>query len=259
MGVLNVTPDSFSDGGRFASEADAVLHGIGMAAEGADIIDVGGESTRPGAEPVDAAEEAARVVPVVRRLAREVDVAISVDTTKAAVAEAALDAGAVIVNDVSAMRVDDAMAAVVAGSGAGVVLMHMLGNPRTMQADPRYDDVVAEVTTVLAGWAAEAEAAGIARDHIVLDPGIGFGKTAAHNLSLLRRLDRVVATGYPVLVGPSRKSFIGLTLGLPLEERLEGTAAAVAWAVASGARIVRVHDVRPMVRIVRMTEAIRDA
>ena len=256
MGILNVTPDSFSDGGLFAGEAAAIEHGVAMAAEGADIVDVGGESTRPGAREVAPDEEAARVVPVIRALAREVDVPISVDTTKAQVARAALEAGAVIVNDVSAMRADPAMPGVVAASGAGVVLMHMLGSPKTMQSDPRYGDVVGEVAAALLDWAAGAEALGIGRDRIVLDPGIGFGKTAAHNLSLLRHLDRLVSTGYPVLAGPSRKSFIGLTLGVPLEERLEGTAAVVAWSVARGARILRVHDVRPMVRVVRMTEAI---
>ena len=259
MGILNVTPDSFSDGGQFATEAAAVRRGVEMAAEGADMIDVGGESTRPGAREIPAAEEATRVVPVVRALAREVDVPLSVDTTKAAVAEAALEAGAVIVNDVSAMRADPAMRALVAASGAGAVLMHMLGNPRTMQSDPRYGDVVEEVTAALLGWAAEAEAAGMGSDRIALDPGIGFGKTAAHNLSLLRHLDHLVATGYPILVGPSRKSFIGLTLGGTVEDRLEGTAAAVAWSVSSGARIVRVHDVRPMLRVTRMTEAILGA
>jgi dihydropteroate synthase len=256
MGILNVTPDSFSDGGLFAATGAAVRHGLELAAQGADIVDVGGESTRPGAEEVDAADEAARVVPVIRALARECGVPISVDTTKASVAEAALEAGAVIVNDVSALRSDPAMTALVAGSGAGVVLMHMLGTPRTMQADPRYGDVVEEVAGALLGWAAAAEAAGIGRERIVVDPGIGFGKTVAHNLSLLRRLDRLVDAGYPVLVGPSRKSFIGTVLGLGVEDRLEGTAAAVAWSVAAGARIVRVHDVRPMVRVVRLVEAI---
>jgi dihydropteroate synthase len=256
MGILNVTPDSFSDGGLFAGTDAAVRHGIELVAQGADIVDVGGESTRPGAAEVDAAEEAARVVPVIRALARECGVPISVDTTKAAVAEEALEAGAVIVNDVSALRADPRMASVAAGSGAGVVLMHMLGTPRTMQADPRYGDVVEEVARALAGWAAAAEAAGIGRDRIVVDPGIGFGKTVAHNLSLLRRLDRLVATAYPVMVGPSRKSFIGAVLGLGVDDRVEGTAAAVAWSVAAGARIVRVHDVRPMVRVVRMVEAI---
>jgi dihydropteroate synthase len=259
MGILNVTPDSFSDGGRFAGEAEAIRQGVAMAAEGADIVDVGGESTRPGAEDVDAGEETRRVVPVIRALAAAVDVPISIDTTKASVAEAALEAGAVIVNDVSAMRADPAMAEVVAASGAGLVLMHMLGTPRTMQVDPRYDDVVVQVVDALLGWAAAAEAAGVERERIVIDPGIGFGKTAEHNLTLLRHLDRMVLTGYPVLVGPSRKSFIGLTLGLPVDERLEGTAAAVAWSVAAGAQLVRVHDVRPMVRVVRMTEAIMRA
>lgn len=260
MGILNVTPDSFSDGGRFLAPDAAVEHAIRMVSEGADIVDVGGESTRPGAGPASTREEMDRVLPVIEALAGEIDLSISIDTTKAAVAEAALEAGASIVNDVSAMRFDAAMPGVVKAAGAGVVLMHMLGEPRTMQEDPRYDDVVADVRRSLLGWAAEAEAAGIPPECIVLDPGIGFGKTLEHNLLLLKNLAALTeGSGYPLLVGPSRKSFIGMALDLPLEERLEGTAAAVAWAAANGAQIVRVHDVKEMVRVVRMVEAIKKA
>jgi dihydropteroate synthase len=220
---------------------------------------VGGESTRPGAEPVAEAEELARVLPVVEALARKGNVPVSVDTTKAGVAEAALEAGAVIVNDVSAMRADPRMAGVVAASGAGVVLMHMLGEPRTMQDNPRYRDVVAEVAGALAAWARAAEAAGVAHDRIALDPGIGFGKALRHNLLLLAHLRSIGALGYPVLVGPSRKSSLGAILGgLPVGERLEATAGAVAWCVAQGAGVVRVHDVKEMVRVARTVEAIRD-
>lgn len=257
MGILNVTPDSFSDGGRFATLEAAVAHGVEMAAEGADILDVGGESTRPGADPVSEAEELNRVVPVVTALARQTEVPISIDTTKAAVARAAMDAGAVIVNDVTALRADPAMAGVVRDWGAGVVLMHMLGEPRTMQAGPRYGDVLAEVTAALVGWAEAARAAGIDRERIALDPGIGFGKSLEHNLALLRGLPGLAALGYPLLLGVSRKSFMQAALGLPVDQREEATAAAVAWCVAGGASIVRVHDVLQMLRVVRMTEVIQ--
>lgn len=268
MGILNVTPDSFSDGGEFFDRDLAVRRGVEMASEGADIIDVGGESTRPGAQPVSIVEELERVVPVIKALSVEVDVPISIDTTKSEVAEAAIDSGAVIVNDVSAMRFDRAMEEVVASTQAAVVLMHMLGEPRTMQKDPHYNDVVVEVSTDLFGWAERAEAAGVEHNRISLDPGIGFGKTREHNLALLRnlevlsspkRLSAASGDSYPILVGPSRKSFIGMTLDLPVEQRLEGTAAVVAWAVVRGANIVRVHDVKEMVRVVRMVEAIRGA
>jgi dihydropteroate synthase len=259
MGILNVTPDSFSDGGRFLDPAVAVAHARRMVEEGADIIDVGGESTRPGAEPVPEAEERRRVVPVIAALATGVDVALSVDTTKAGVAEAAIEAGATIVNDVSALRADPAMAGVIAGSGAGTVLMHMLGEPRTMQRDPRYGDVVAEVAAFLAGRAEAAQAAGIGRECIVVDPGLGFGKTYEHNLALLHATGRLTRLGYPLLVGPSRKNAIAAGMRLPVGERVELTAAAVGWAVAHGAAAVRVHDVMAMVRVARMTEAIRDA
>jgi dihydropteroate synthase len=256
MGILNITPDSFSDGGRNFDPSTAVKAGIDMVNHGAEILDVGGESTRPGAEEVSEPEELRRVIPVIKALSKEVGVAISVDTTKSAVAAAAIEAGAHIVNDVSAMRHDASMSAVVCDSGAGVVLMHMLGSPRTMQTDPTYADVVSEVQIALAGWAEAAIMSGIGRDRIVLDPGIGFGKTREHNLSLLRHVDRLMEEGYPVMVGPSRKSFIGAVLDLAVEERLEGTAAAVAWLAAKGVQIVRVHDVRQMVRVVRMMEAI---
>lgn len=255
MGILNVTPDSFSDGGRFIDVGAAVDHGVRMASEGADIIDIGGESTRPGASPVSADEEAERVVPVIEKLYARVDLPISIDSMKAEVAEAAIAAGASIINDVSALRNDIQMAEVAAATGAGVVLMHMQGEPRDMQAAPRYDDVVGEVKASLAGWAKSAVGCGIDARSVVIDPGIGFGKTVEHNLSLLASLQEL-KTGYPLLVGPSRKSFIGKVLGLEVDERLEGTAAVVSWCVANGADVVRVHDVEQMVRVVRMTEAI---
>lgn len=259
MGILNVTPDSFSDGGLFFTRDAAVKRAIDMAEDGADIIDIGGESTRPGAEPVPVDEEIARVIPVIEAITKEVDVPVSIDTTKSEVAAAAIDKGAVIVNDVSAMRFDPSMAETVASSGAGVVLMHMLGEPRTMQNDPDYEDVVAEVGEALWGWGLQAQAYGIERDRIAVDPGLGFGKTREHNLQLVKHLERLQPAGagpYPIVVGPSRKSFIGLTLDLPVEERLEATAAVVAWLVAAGANVVRVHDVKEMVRVVRMVEAI---
>lgn len=256
MGILNVTPDSFSDAGVYLDVDAAVRRGVEMVEQSADIIDVGGESTRPGASPVDEAEERSRVIPVVTRLAREVDAAISIDTAKASVAEAALEAGAHIVNDVTAMRGDRLMAKVVAGSGAGLVLMHMLGEPRTMQENPTYTDVVSDVKQALLGWAETAESAGVARSAICIDPGIGFGKTLEHNLSLIRSLRELADSGFPVLLGPSRKSFIGAVLDVPVDERVEGTSAVAAWAVTQGVRVLRVHDVEEMVRVIRMTEAI---
>jgi len=248
MGILNVTPDSFSDGGRFLSPDAAVKRALIMEKEGADIIDVGGESSRPGAEPVPVEEELRRVIPVLERLRGKLRIPISIDTTKAEVAEAALRAGASIVNDISALRFDPAMASVVAEFGAGLVLMHMLGTPKTMQQDPHYEDVVREVREFLAERALYAQSQGIPREAIAVDPGIGFGKTVEHNLELLRRLPELVELGFPVLVGPSRKSFIGAILGLGVEERLEGTLAACAVAVVRGADILRVHDVREVRR-----------
>lgn len=259
MGIVNVTPDSFSDGGLFFDADAAVEHGRRLVAEGADVLDVGGESTRPGAEPVDAGEEKRRVLPVIEGLARATGVPISVDTTKAEVARAALDAGASIVNDVSAGRFDPDMLPLVAERGVPVVLMHMRGEPRTMQQDPVYRDVVGEVSAFLAERARGARALGVPASRIVIDPGFGFGKTREHNLVLLRRLRELTRLGYPVLAGTSRKSFIGLTLDLPVEERIEGTAATVALAVAAGAAILRVHDVGPMRRVGGMVEAVLHA
>jgi dihydropteroate synthase len=256
MGIVNVTPDSFSDGGLFFDAEDALKQGITLAEEGADILDVGGESTRPGAEPVNAEEEISRVVPVISALRERVDTPISIDTTKAEVALAALDAGADIVNDVSAGRLDPEMLPLVSERAVPIVLMHMLGEPRTMQQGPRYDDVTRDVKAFLKERADGALAAGVARDKIVIDPGFGFGKTHEHNLELLRNFRRFTELGYPVLAGTSRKSFIGTTLDLPVTERLEGTAATVALAVANGAAIVRVHDVGPMRRVASMVEAV---
>jgi dihydropteroate synthase len=242
MGVVNVTPDSFSDGGRFLDPEAAVAHGLDLVASGADVLDVGGESTRPGAAPVEEAEELRRVLPVVERLAAETAVPVSVDTRKASVARAALDAGATIVNDVAA-GADEAMFAAVAAAGAGLVVMHMRGEPRTMQHDPHYDDVVVEVGDFLVDRLARARDAGIAAESLCADPGLGFGKTGAHNLELLARLGELVArVDVPVLVGPSRKAFIARVLGDDLVARDDGTLATAVWAVDRGARIVRVHD-----------------
>ncbi|HSV74501.1 MAG TPA: dihydropteroate synthase [Chthonomonadales bacterium] len=257
MGVLNVTPDSFYDGGRHTSEGAALRQAERLAEEGADIIDVGGESSRPGAEPVTVGEEIARTVGVVRRIARSALAPVSIDTAKAEVARRAIDAGAAMVNDITALTADPAMARVVAESGSAVCLMHMQGEPRTMQRNPTYGDVVADVCAYLAQRARAAEDAGVGRERIVLDPGFGFGKRAAHNLEIVRRLREVADLGYPVLLGPSRKSTIGEVLGgLPPEERLEGSAALVALAVAHGVAIVRVHDVRAMVRVARVADAV---
>lgn len=243
MGVVNVTPDSFSDGGRFLEVRDAVAHGRRLVAEGADILDVGGESTRPGADPVETAEELQRVVPVVAELAGE-GAGVSVDTMKATVAQAAVAAGASYVNDVSAFRHDPEMAAFVADSGVSCCLMHMLGEPKSMQRAPRYEDVVSEVKAFLEDRLAFAVAAGVAEERIQLDPGIGFGKTLEHNLELLRRLDEIVALGRPVVIGVSRKAFIGRITGRAAGvDRVFGTVSANVVALTRGARIFRVHDV----------------
>lgn len=260
MGVVNVTPDSFSDGGRYLDARAAVEHARHLVADGADVLDVGGESTRPGAAPVPAQEEMRRVVPVIESLCSEVATPISVDTTKAAVALAALEAGATIVNDVSAGRFDPAILGVVADAGAAYVAMHMLGEPRTMQDAPRYDDVVGEVTAFLVERLEDARAAGVPEHRLMADPGIGFGKTLEHNLTLLAHLDRVVAAvGVPVLVGTSRKAFIGTILDLPVDDREEGTLATVVWAFAKGAAMVRVHDVRAATRTARLLGVMRAA
>jgi len=243
MGIVNVTPDSFSDGGQFLDPDTAVEHGLELAAEGAAILDVGGASTRPGAEPVPAEEELGRALPVVERLARAGH-RVSIDTTKSEVAEAALAAGATLVNDVSAFRFAPELAGLVADAGAGCCLSHMLGEPRTMQGGARYDDVVGEVRAFLEDRLAFAVAAGIPEEHVWLDPGIGFGKTVEHNLELLRRLDEIVAIGRPIVIGTSRKSFLGkLAGGRDEDERLPGTIATNVMAFERGACVFRVHDV----------------
>ncbi len=260
VGVLNATPDSFSDGGVHLDPARAAAAGEAMVAAGAAMLDIGGESTRPGAVPVDAAEERRRLLPVLRAVRAAVRVPISVDTTKAEVARAALGEGADVVNDVSAGRLDPGMLPLCAREGVPIVLMHMQGTPATMQDDPRYTDVVTEVANFLAERARAALAAGIAAGSVVLDPGIGFGKTVAHNCFLLRRLDLLAALGYPLMVGVSRKGFIGSLLGGRVTEgRLHGTAAAVALTVAGGARLVRVNDVEAMGDVVAVAEAIAGA
>jgi dihydropteroate synthase len=254
MGIVNVTPDSFSDGGLFLDAAAAIEHGRALAAEGAAILDIGGESTRPGAEPVDAGEELDRVIPVIEGLA-DTGAQISIDTTKAAVAKRAIDAGASIVNDVSALRFDPELAAVVAEAGAPCVLMHMLGEPRTMQDDPRYDDVVSDVKAFLEERLAFAVEQGIAEENVWLDPGIGFGKTVDHNLELIERLGEIVAIGRPVVFGASRKSFLGKLTGRLVDERLAGTIAVNIIAYERGARIFRVHDVAPAVDALKVAAA----
>jgi dihydropteroate synthase len=246
MGIVNVTPDSFSDGGLFLDADAAVAHGEQLAAEGAAILDVGGESTRPGAEPVKAADEIARVRPVVERLAAAGH-RVSIDTTKMEVARTALDAGAELVNDVSALRFDPELAGLVGARGAGCCLMHMLGEPRTMQSDPLYDDVVSDVKAFLEERLAFAVAQGISEKRVWLDPGVGFGKTVEHNLELLRRLDEIVAIGRPVVIGTSRKSFLGRLAGGRAEDgRLPGTIATNVLALERGATVFRVHDVAPV-------------
>ncbi len=252
MGVLNVTPDSFSDGGRWADADAAASHGAAMRAQGADILDVGGESTRPGARPVGPREEMGRVLPVIERLQGW----ISVDTSKAAVAEAALRAGARIVNDVTALG-DRRMGRVVAQAGAYVILMHMKGTPRTMQRAPRYRDVVSEISRFLRLRVKRALRAGIPHDRIIIDPGIGFGKRPEHNVEILRRLTEFASLGYPVAVGTSRKSFLGHYLGRAVGERTAGTAATVAAAVLRGAALVRVHEVREMADVARMCDLLK--
>jgi dihydropteroate synthase len=260
MGILNVTPDSFADGGRFCDPAVAVAHGLGMVKAGARILDVGGESTRPGAAAVGVEEEVARVVPVIRELSERVAVPISIDTQKAAVAEAALTAGARIVNDVSGLQRDPAMVDVLRQSGAGCVLMHMRGTPETMQQFTCYDDLVEDILAHFREVLEAARAAGLEGERFMIDPGIGFSKTAEQNLTLLAHLGRFRELGRPVLVGPSRKSFIGKVLSLERPaDRLWGTAAAVATAVLHGADVIRVHDVAEMHQVAALAAAVRNA
>jgi dihydropteroate synthase len=265
MGIVNVTPDSFSDGGRFLAPGAAAAHARRLIAEGAEIVDLGAESTRPGADPVDADEQLRRLLPVLEELAAERSTCLSVDTASAAVAARALEAGVHVVNDVRALA-DPALAEVAAAAGAGVVLMHMRGTPRTMQEDPRYGDVVREVSEWLGTRLAGAVRCGVERERIALDPGIGFGKTARHNFELIAGLEEFACHGRPLLVGVSRKSFLGKRAAerdavpepdLPVDQRLEGGLAATAVAVFLGARIVRTHDVAATVRAVRIAEALR--
>ncbi|MBW8042290.1 MAG: dihydropteroate synthase [Planctomycetes bacterium] len=256
MGVLNVTPDSFSDGGQFLDTNKAIEHGLKMAAEGASIIDIGAESTRPGSASVSAEEQIKRVVPVIEALCKKIDVPISIDTNRSEVAQAALEAGAAMINDITALS-DERMGELVAEEQVPVILMHMQGTPTTMQIEPKYEDVVSEVRQFLLNKAQRAEQFGIPKERIFIDPGIGFGKTLKHNLLLLRNIDQFVNTGYRVLVGTSRKSFIGkITDKNKPADRIFGTAASVALCVAGMVSIVRVHDMAEMVDVVKVTHAI---
>jgi dihydropteroate synthase len=259
MGVLNVTPDSFSDGGLYLDPALAIAHGVQLAEEGADVLDVGGESTRPGSDTVPAGIELERVLPVIEGLREAGAASVSIDTMKAEVAARALEAGASFVNDVTALRHDPDMAGVIADAGVPVCLMHMLGTPKTMQQDPRYGDVVAEVSEFLLERAAAAEAAGVAHDLICLDPGIGFGKTLDHNLELLAHLDRLAGLGYPLLIAVSRKRFLGAITGRNEADRLAATIAANVAALERGAWMFRVHDVRPNREALDVSARIRAA
>ena len=257
MGVLNITPDSFSDGGQYLDARAAAEHARQMIADGADLIDVGGESTRPGSQPVAEVEQIRRVKMAIRAISALGSTVVSIDTTRAAVAAAAIDAGATLVNDISAGRDDPAILTLAAERSVPIALMHMQGTPATMQVDPRYQDVTAEVKAFLVERAMAAESAGIATHRILLDPGIGFGKSYDHNLTLLRRLKELSGLGRPLLVGTSRKGFIGKATGVadPLQRQF-GTAATIVWSIANGAAVVRVHDVGPMAQVVRMVRAI---
>jgi len=256
MGILNVTPDSFSDGGRFLEPSAAVEHALSMAEEGADPIDIGAESTRPGSRPVPVREQQARLLPVLRAVKKRLKTPVSVDTTSATVTSIALSEGADIVNDVSAFAGDRQMAVIVARAGVPCILMHMKGRPRTMQKKPEYSDLMAEVTDFLAEALRRGEAAGIARTQMLVDPGIGFGKTVAHNLEILRRLAELESLGAPVVVGPSRKRFIGAVSDSPPGERVEGTIAACVLAARNGANVLRVHDVKPVVKALKLADAV---
>lgn len=257
MGVVNVTPDSFSDGGKYIDPGTAIARGLDLARDGADIIDIGGESTRPGARPVSIEEEKARVLPVIRGLRQTLSVPLSIDTYKAEVAQAALDEGADIVNDISALKFDPAMGPLAARECVPVVLMHMQGSPQTMQQRPHYEDVIREVRDFLIHRIRYALDSGVKPGHVIIDPGIGFGKELEHNLALLRGLPALVSLGYPLLVGPSRKTFIGKLLEAGPEDRLEGSLAAAVAAVLSGAKIIRMHDVKETRRAIRIADAIR--
>lgn len=256
MGIINITPDSFSDPGEYLDKNKAVARGMKLVEQGADILDLGGESTRPGAEPVSPSEESKRIIPVIKELRKNTDVLISVDTTKADVAEEALAAGADIINDISAFRFDDRMPLLASDSGAPVVLMHMKGVPKTMQSNPYYEDLYQEIRCFLEERIATATAYGIKKEKIIVDPGIGFGKNLAHNLAIINNLDFLEDLGRPILVGISRKSFIGKILNLPPHERAEGTIASAVLSVLRGAHILRVHEVEQVRRAIAVAEAI---
>ncbi len=256
IGIVNVTPDSFSDGGQFFDPDRAVAGALEMVRAGADIVDIGGESTRPGSSGVSAEEELERVAPVISTVRRETDVMVSIDTSKAKVAKWALEQGVDLVNDVSSLRAEPDIAGLVAEAGAGLVLMHMKGIPRTMQESPTYQDVAVEVRDFLGDAASRAESAGVSPESILVDPGIGFGKTVEHNLQLVNRLSVLSSLRKPILIGTSRKSFIGRLLHIPVEERLNGTAASVTASILRGAHIVRVHDVPEMLQVARIADAI---
>ena len=259
MGIVNVTPDSFSDGGKFFSPEVAISHASKLIAQGADIIDIGGESTRPGAEQVSESEELKRVIPVIEKIRTDnPTILISIDTTKASVAKHAVEAGADIINDVSGLSFDNNMIGIVENLNIPVVIMHMKGNPQNMQLNPKYKDIVNEIIDFFKMKIKIAIQSGINRSMIILDPGIGFGKTVEHNFELLSRLNEFNVLELPIMIGPSRKSFIGITLDLPPEDRVEGTAAAVSAGVMNGASIVRVHDVKSMKRVVRIIEKVRN-
>ena len=259
MGIVNVTPDSFSDGGKFFSPEVAISHASKLITQGADIIDIGGESTRPGAEQVSESEELKRVIPVIEKIRTDnPTILISIDTTKASVAKHAVEAGADIINDVSGLSFDNNMIGIVERFNIPVVIMHMKGNPQNMQSNPKYKDIVNEILDFFKMKIKTAIQSGINRSMIILDPGIGFGKTVEHNFELLSRLNEFNVLELPIMIGPSRKSFIGITLDLPPEDRVEGTAAAVSAGVMNGASIVRVHDVKSMKRVVRIIEKIRN-
>lgn len=256
MGVLNVTPDSFSDGGRFLKVEDAVRCGIKMAEEGADIIDVGGESTRPGSDSVTIEQELSRVIPVIEALSKEIDIPISIDTYKSQVAKKALESGAEMINDISALRFDPQMKEVVAEYQTPITLMHIKGTPKNMQENPYYEDVIKEIIEYFKESIKLAEDAGIKEENIIIDPGIGFGKRSDDNLNILKNLKKFSILNCPILIGPSRKSFIGKILDLPVEERLEGSLAALAVSIMNGANIVRVHDVKESKRVAGLVDAI---
>lgn len=256
MGILNVTQDSFSDGGKFDTPEQAATHAIKMIEDGADIIDIGGESTRPGAEPVSLEEELTRTIPVIEAIRKQSDCVISIDTYKSKVASAALNAGANLVNDISGLTFDVGIAPLVAEKNVPVILMHIKGTPRDMQKEPHYEDLMGEIKDFFTAQIVKAKKAGISNTNIILDPGIGFGKRLEDNFELIRELKQICAMGYPVLIGPSRKSFIGTALNLPVTERLEGTLASITAGVMNGARIVRVHDVVSVLRTVTITEKI---